>query len=367
MEKASDILSYFASMQDPRVERTRHHLLEDIIFITIAGVICTAETWNDIEDFGNAKYTWLKTFLLLPNGIPSHDTFNRFFAALDSRAFEKCFVDWVNSVAKITHGEVVSIDGKTIRGSRGKGAKSAIHMVSAWANINQLVLGQYKVDQKSNEKTAIPALLEVLALKGCIITIDAMGCQTNIAQAILEKGADYILAVKDNQQELHQNIQDSFRFIKPTLSHQFIDADHGRVETRTCTVLDDLSMIEQADKWNGLQSIVKIESERYIKSTGNTENETRYYITSLKADAEKTGKSIRSHWGVENSLHWTLDVAFGEDHSRKRAGNAAENYSIVLRIALNLIKNEKSSNRGIKGKRLKAGWDNDYLLLILKN
>lgn len=367
MEKASDILSYFTSMQDPRIERTKDHLLEDIVFITIAAVICTAETWNEIEDFGNAKYAWLKTFLKLPNGIPSHDTFNRFFAALDPKEFEKCFIDWVNSVAKITDGEVVSIDGKTVRGSRGNGAKSAIHMVSAWANTNQLVLGQNKVDEKSNEITAIPALLEVLALKGCIITIDAMGCQTNIAEKIIGKEANYILAVKDNQKELHQNIQDSFRFVKPTISYQDIDVDHGRVETRTCTVIDDLNMIEQADKWIGLQSIVKIESERYIKTTGRTENETRYYITSLKADPEKIGKSIRSHWGVENSLHWTLDVSFGEDHSRKRVGNAAENYSIILRIALNLLKNEKSTKRGVKGKRLKAGWDNDYLLFILRN
>lgn len=366
MEKRSDILSYFASMQDPRIDRTKDHLLEDIVFITIAAVICTAETWNEIEDFGNAKYPWLSTFLALPNGIPSHDTFNRFFAALDPKEFEKCFVAWVNSVAEITEGEVVSIDGKTIRGSRGKGAKSAIHMVSAWANTNQMVLGQYKVDQKSNEITAIPALLEVLALKGCIITIDAMGCQTNIAQAIIDKEADYVLAVKDNQGTLHQNIEDSFRFIKPAMSHQDVDVDHGRVETRTCSVIDDLTMIENIQRWSGLKTIVKIDSERYIKSTGIKENETRYYITSMKPEAEKIGKSIRSHWGVENSLHWILDVSFGEDHSRKRAGNATENYSIILRIALNMLKNEKTK-RSIKGKRLKAGWDNNYLLAILEN
>lgn len=358
-------ISYFQQLEDPRVDRTKEHLLEDIIFISIAAVICGAETWNDIEDFGVSKQDWLKSFLQLPGGIPSHDTFNRFFSALDPQAFEQSFLDWTSSVAELTEGEVISIDGKSLRGSRGKGAKSAVHMVSAWAHANELVLGQRKVDNKSNEITAIPALLEVLVLKGCIVTIDAMGCQSAIAEAIVDKQADYILAVKENQAGLYEQIQDSFRFKQPDAVHKQIDVDHGRVETRLCSVISQLDMIEQPQRWKSLSTLVRIDAERYIKATGITQRETRYYITSLEDDAEKIGNSIRAHWGIENSLHWLLDVAFHEDDSRKRAGYAAQNFSVINRIALNLLKNENSSKRGVKGKRLKAGWDHLYLLKIL--
>jgi predicted transposase YbfD/YdcC len=358
--------SYFQYLSDPRVERTKAHLLYDIIFIAVASVLCGAETWNDMEDFGKAKLSWLKTFLKLPEGIPSHDTFNRVFSLLDPKKLGDCFLQWTRAVFRTTKGEVISIDGKTICGSRDKGKKSIVHMISAWAEINNIVLGQLKVDDKSNEITAIPELLKLLVLKGCIITIDAMGCQKEIASQIVDQEADYVFALKGNQGNLLQQTEDSFRFLPIKSVSEDIDADHGRVERRICSVIDDLSMIEAREDWKNLQSIVKVEAERFIKSTGKSESETRFYVSSLPADAELLNKSIRSHWRIENSLHWILDVAFNEDNSRKRAGNAAQNFSVLNRIALNVLKNDTSTKRGIKGKRLKAGWDVRYLEKILK-
>jgi len=358
-------LRFFAGIKDPRVERTKDHLLLDIIFITISAVICGAETWNDIEAFGKSKQEWLKSFLKLPHGIPTHDTFNRVYAALDPTELGRNFLSWTQSVTRQTEGEVISIDGKALRGSRHHGKKSIVHMVSAWAGVNNIVLGQQKVDSKSNEITAIPPLLEVLVLKGCIVTIDAMGCQKDIASAIVDKEADYILAVKGNQGELHEQLQESFRFTQPDSVAQEIDLGHGRIEKRVCSVIHDLSMIEQKDQWAKLHSLIKIVAERQIKSTGESQKETRYYISSLQADAQQLNRCIRSHWKIENSLHWILDVAFHEDLSRKRAGNAAENFSVINRIALNLLKNELTTKQGIKGKRLKAGWSNDYLEQVL--
>jgi predicted transposase YbfD/YdcC len=360
-------LPFFSGIRDPRVDRTKEHLLEDIIFIAISSVICGAETWNDMADFGKSKQEWLKAFLKLPNGIPSHDTFNRVFSAIEPSEFERCFLDWTRSIANLTEGEVVSIDGKTLRRSRDKGNKSVVHMVSAWACANNIVLGQRKVDAKSNEITAIPALLELLVLKGCIVTIDAMGCQKEIASAIVAKDANYVLALKGNQGGLLQQVEESFRFISGSSTSEETDFGHGRIEKRTCSVIDDLSMVEQKDLWVNLHSLVRIESERFLKSTGETEREIRYYITSLGADPQLLNRSIRCHWGIENSLHWVLDVGFNEDQSRNRAGFAAQNFSVINRIALNLLKNEVTTKRGIKGKRLKAGWDNNYLMMVLKN
>jgi predicted transposase YbfD/YdcC len=359
-------LSYFSVIKDPRIDRTKAHLLEDIIVIAILSVLCGADTWNDMEGFGKAKEAWLRTFLKLPEGIPSHDTFNRVFSLLDPKQLQDCFIQWTSSVARLTEGEVISIDGKAICGSRDKNKKSIVHMVSAWAGVNNIVLAQVKVDDKSNEITAIPELLKLLVLKGCIVTIDAMGCQRDIAEAIISGEADYILALKGNQGNLLEQTEDSFRFLKAQSVSDETDAGHGRVERRICTVINDLSMIEQKEQWKNLQSLVRIEAERYIKSTGKTENEIRYYISSLPADASLLNRSIRSHWGIENSLHWTLDVAFNEDNSRKREGNAAQNFSVLSRIALNLLKNEKTTKCGVKGKRLKAGWDNKYLQKILR-
>lgn len=360
------ILTFSRSVPDHRMDRKKLHLSEDIVFITFAAVICGADTWEDIAGFGRSKKEFLQGILILPEGIPSPDTFNRFFAALEPKVFESLFMSWVKNICGAVSG-VVAIDGKTIRGSRKAGNKSAIHMVSAFACANNLVLGQIKTAQKSNEITAIPELLKMLDIEGCTVTIDAMGCQTKIAKAIIERNADYVLSVKDNQKELHENIKNTFRCVPKNnfISYTDLDAGHGRVETRICTVTSDLSELSRANDWEKIKAVIKIESTRYIKSTSQETTETRYYITSKLPDAESIGKLIRSHWGIENKLHWLLDVAFNEDKSRKRDRNAAENYSVILRMALNLIKEEKSTKRSVKGKRLKAGWDNDYLLTLL--
>jgi predicted transposase YbfD/YdcC len=270
---------------------------------------------------------------------------------------------WVN----IANSGVIAIDGKTVKGSRKEGNKSAIHMVSAFAASTNLVLAQVKTYEKSNEITAIPELLKLLDIEGCIVTIDAMGCQTKIAEAIIGQDADYILSVKENQKELHSNIVDTFRFMpdKNLMQYEEVDAGHGRVETRVCTLVKDLSQLSRIDNWKNISALVRIESTRFIKASGVTQQETRYYITSLNHNAKSIGQAVRSHWSIENNLHWQLDVSFNEDKSRKRDRNAAENYSVMLRMALNLLKSEKTSKRSIKGKRLKAGWDNEYLLSLL--
>jgi predicted transposase YbfD/YdcC len=358
-------LKYFSELRDPRVERNREHLLEEILLIAIAAVLSGAESWNDIEDYGEAKLDWLKTFLKLPGGVPSHDTFNRVFQALDPEQMEQGFAAWVGSIARLTAGEVVAIDGKALRGTREGGKKTLVHMVSAWACANNLVLAQRKVDEKSNEITAIPKLLDALALQGAVVTIDAVGCQREIASRIVAREADYVLAVKGNQGLLAEQVRDSFLLLERAAVAEEIDCGHGRVERRVCSVVADLSMIEKAVEWASLQGLVRIEAERYHKATGKTERETRFYITSLAPDAARLNSIVRQHWGIENKLHWVLDVGFHEDLSRKRTGNAAQNFSIVNRIALNLLKQEKSSKRGIKGKRLKAGWDHAYLFNLL--
>jgi predicted transposase YbfD/YdcC len=360
-------ISYFTELTDPRVERTKAHLMVDIIFITIAAVVCGAETWNDIENYGKAKEAWLRHYLQLPNGIPSHDTFNRFFSALDPEEFEQAFLSWIKDISELMEGDIVSIDGKTLCGSRNGDSKRAIHIVSAWSKANQLSLGQVKVDEKSNEITAIPKLLDVLVIHGCLVSIDAMGCQRDIAAKIREKGADYILAVKGNQGRLEEDAELTVRLTKPETEWVENDFGHDRIEQRKCTLYTNLSFIENAAAWKDLHAIVKIEATRYFKSSKREEQETRLYITSSKADAKVIGTGVRSHWGIENNLHWQLDVSFGEDASRKRAGNAAQNFSMLNRIALNLIKHEQSKKRSVKGKRLDAGWNDDYLLKILTN
>lgn len=358
-------LKYFAELRDPRVERTREHLLEEILLIAIAAVLSGADSWNEIEDYGEAKVDWLKTFLKLPGGIPAHDTFNRVISALDPEEMEKGFVAWVSSIAQLTAGEVVSIDGKSLCGTRTRGKSALVHLVSAWANGNNLVLGQRKVEEKSNEITAIPKLLAALELSGTVVTIDAMGCQKNLAEQIRNKRADYILAVKENQGHLLEDIRDSFRMLPAEAVAEQIDCGHGRVEKRTCAVLADLSLLDQAEQWDGLRSLVRIEAERYHKATGATERETRYYITSLGPEAARLHQAVRQHWGIENKLHWALDVGFREDQDRKRQKHAAQNFSLLKRIALNLLRQDKTCKLGIHGKRLKAGWDHPYLLKIL--
>lgn len=359
------LLLYFSGMKDPRVERTRYHLLDDIVFISIASVLSGAESWNEMERYGNLKKEWLTTFLELPYGIPSHDTFNRFFSALDPAEFEKCFSKWVASIRERTNGEIISIDGKTMCGARYQGCKSATHIVSAWADKNQLILGQLKVDEKSNEITAIPQLLDALLLQGSVVTIDAMGCQKSIAKKIINQEADYILALKENQKELYEDVLDSFRVLPVIDVWEELDFGHGRIETRKCSILTDLSLVFGKDEWKGVVSIVKIERVREFKATGKIQTETSYYISSLNR-AKEIGLGVRKHWGIENKVHWVLDVAFNEDLSRKRTGHAAENYSTINRIALNLLKKD-DAKIGVKAKRKMAGWDNEYLRKVMKN
>lgn len=364
MENKKVLIDFFNELEDPRRDKCKKHLLLDLVAISICAVICGAETWDEIEEYATVKEEWLRTFLELPNGIPSHDTFNRLFSSLCPLEFEKCFGNWVASLANIPQGEVIAIDGKTIRGAKENG-KSPIHMVSAWACENNLVLGQIKVDEKSNEITAIPELLDVIALEGSIITIDAMGCQTAIARKIIEKKADYVLAVKLNQEDLYEQIEDEFRFNKAVRSSTDLDYGHGRIETRTCSIISDCIHVEKNGKWHQLNSVVKIDSEREFKKTGIKEIATRYYITSLIESPEKLQSIIRNHWAIENKLHWCLDVCFNEDFNRKRNGNASQNFSLINKIALNLAKQEKTCKLGIKSKRLKSGWDNDYLRLLV--
>jgi predicted transposase YbfD/YdcC len=365
----ASFFEHFASLPDPRVERTRLHKLSDILFITMAAVLSGCDDWNEIELYGETKEEWLRNYLELPSGIPSHDTFNRVFSLLDPEALRQCFLCWVQEVASLTKGEVVSIDGKWLCSSGEDGKRSLIHLVSAWSEANQMMLAQVKVEEKTNEITAIPTLLKVLELNGCIVTLDAMGCQKEVAGAIVEKGADYILAAKGNQGFLLDDIREAFSEQQPSSENITTEVGHGRIEKRTCRVIEDTEWICRKQEWKGLCSLIEITSERTHKLSGERQSEVRYYISSLSADASAFNRYIRSHWGIENSLHWTLDVVFHEDESQKRAGHAAENFALITRIALNLLKADKQSKISMKNKRHKAGWDNNYIsqLLTQKN
>jgi len=356
---------FFNKLPDPRIHRNKKHLLIDIIILSIIAVICGAESWDSIELFGKSKKEFLSKILKLPNGIPSHDTINRVFSLINATKFENLFIEWVISIKDETiKSEVISVDGKTLRRSKDSfHQKSPIHVVSAWANNNQLVLGQKKVNEKSNEITAIPKLLELLDIEGCIITIDAMGTQKDIAKTIIENKADYILALKGNQGYLKEDAENIFNRQKPDSIDEIIEKGHGRIETRKCEVIKQIDFLEDRDKWKNLKSLIKITAQREINDKSTIEN--RLYISSIDADAKDFNTYIRQHWGVENSLHWTLDVTFREDDQRKRNGKAAENFSLIQKIALNLLKKEDSKNISIKNKRLKAAWDNDFLLEIL--
>lgn len=369
----ASILKHFADLDDPRDERGKDHRLLDIIAIAICAVICGAESWVDIELYGQSKQEWLGTFLGLGNGIPSHDTFARVFARLDPEQMQKCFMSWITAISQLSRGEVIAIDGKTVRHSydRTKG-KGAIHLVSAWASANRVVLGQRKVDDKSNEITAIPQLLRVLAIEGCIVTIDAIGCQTDIASAIIDKGADYVLALKGNQGGLFEDVQWLFDQAQATqfqdVAHDFaqtIDKKHGRIEVRRCWTLSEseLDYLVQKRQWKRLRTVVILQSERRLN--GQVSSETRYYISSLESHAAKIAAAIRTHWTVENNLHWVLDVSFDEDACRIRSYHAPQNLSILRHIALNLLGQDKSTKAGIAAKRKRAGWDDAYLLRIL--
>ena len=370
----ASLTEHFSSLDDPRIDRTKRHELIDILTIALCGAIAGADSWVDVEAFGRRKEGWLRKMLELPNGIPSHDTFGRVFAMLDAEQFERCFTEWVLAVREVLQGEVVAIDGKTVRGSHDRYVgKGAIHMVSACACVSGVTLGQTRVDGRSNEITAVPRLLEMLEVKGCIVTLDAMGCQKEIASKILEEGADYVLAVKGNQGRLHEGVADVFDLTRNSglgrIDHDYhetVDAGHGRVETRRCWTVSDPGNVRYVDEygqWPGLTTLAMVEGERRVGD--KTTVESRYYISSLPNDASVLLNAVRSHWSIENQLHWSLDVTFNEDGSRVRSGNGAENFSVLRRMALNLLKAETSTKRSLAGKRKDAAWDNDYLLKVL--
>jgi predicted transposase YbfD/YdcC len=374
LEPGVSVAEHFAQVEDPRTGPAIQHKLIDILVIALCGVICGADGWSDIETFGKAKQDWLKNILELPNGIPSHDTFGRVFARLDPEQFSASLISWTRAISTITKRQVIAIDGKTVRRSHDRRlGKKAIHMVSAWATENRLTLGQVKVDDKSNEITAIPELLRLLDVSGCIVTIDAMGCQREIADQIIAQGGDYVLAVKDNQPGLYLRIKQLFEHgHKTAFRHLDYDdcarsgKDHGRQERRVCWAMPTPEwnfFLDHGARWPHLRTAVQITAHRTID--GKTTHETRFYISSLAVDAEQLLHAVRSHWGIENSLHWVLDVAFREDDCRVRIGNAPFNLSLLRRLATDLLRSDKTTKRGIKGKRLKAAWDMSYLLRIL--
>jgi predicted transposase YbfD/YdcC len=376
------LIEHFATVRDPRVERTRDHHLLDVLVIAVCTLICGGESFYDMEDFGKAKRDWFETFLELPNGIPSHDTFNRVFAALDPEAFVECFVRWTQALRETISQEIVSIDGKALRRAYRK-KEHLTYIVSAWAEENNLVLGQMKVDEKSNEITAVPELLRVLELSDCIVTLDAMGCQKSIAKEIKEADAEYVLALKGNQGSVHQEVKafldaavaeaETRPVLSPPLSRvaaalasiQTIEKDHGRIETRRYYQSDQIAWFADRDAWEGLTSVGLVEATREINGVRTIER--RYYLSSLPLAVELFARAVRSHWGIENKLHWVLDVSFGEDYSRARSGHAAQNLATLRRIALNMLKRDTAKKRSIKGKQLNAGWDQAYLTHLLGN
>jgi predicted transposase YbfD/YdcC len=365
----------FQSLPDPRVEGRCDHKLIDIIIIGVCGVICGADSWTGIETFGKAKQSWLRTFLELRNGIPSHDTLGYVFSRLDSEAFQTGFARWVEAVFQVTKGQVIAIDGKTVRRSHNKMiGKEAIHLVSAWASANGIVLGQRKVNDKSNEITAIPELLRLLDVSGCIVTIDAMGCQTKIAQTIRDEKADYILRVKDNQSRLKQDIEDWFAYGDAQQYkgmqvdfHQTTHKNNGRMEIRRCWVVADpvaFEYIRHFDGWADLNSIVRVQRER--REGGEISHETAYYISSLSTHAALILEATQHHWAIENSFHWVLDVTFGEDASRIRIGESSQNMAVLRTVALNILKQDTSKS-SLKQKRFRAALDNDFLFHLLSH
>ncbi|MGP1667617.1 MAG: ISAs1 family transposase [Rhodanobacter sp.] len=369
--KPHSIAEHFADLEDPRVQRTQRHPLINVIVIGLCAVICGAEYFTEMEEFGEDKRDWLAKFLDLENGIPSHDTFNAVFARLKPDVFEQCLLSWVTSLVEYSGGEVIAIDGKTLRGSYDKGdSKAAVHMVSAWAQANHLSLGSVAVDEKSNEITAIPQLLDIIDVSGSLVTIDAMGCQKKIAEKIVDEGGDYVLAVKDNQPKLHaaiadylnQHIENGIAEV-PCRTHGTFDEGHGRAEERyydLAKVPEDFALLKD---WPHIKAIGM--ATNITRCGGNETVAVRYYIVSRYISGQRFANAVRGHWGIENNLHWQLDVSFGEDDLRLRRGHAPQNMSLLMRTALSLLKQEKTNRRGIKSKRKKAGWNTSYLEKVL--
>ena len=365
------IETHFGALKDPRAAQRIEHKLIDILIITICATICGANDWEAIAQYGRTKQDWLKTWLELPNGIPSPDTFSRVLARINPAELQKCFMGWMEAVAEVTEGELLNIDGKTLRGAKEAGnSRSLIHMVSVWSASQHLVLGQQKVSEKSNEITAIPGLLRLLAIRGCLVSIDAMGCQTEIAKVIIEQGADYVLALKGNQGDLHTDVVQLFACARKqhfrNIEHQFhstVSNGHGRIETRRYWTMGNTEYLLGAQKWSGLKSIGMVESQREMN--GKISIEQRYYILSLESDVHKFATAVRSHWSIENQLHWILDVGFAEDAVQSCQGYSAENLAVIRHIGINLLSRDKESKVGVKTRRLQAGWDDNYLKTVL--
>ena len=365
------VIEHFSGMPDPRKDQGKRHPLLSIIVIALCGVICGADGWAQIEEFGKDRQFWFESFLDLPYGIPIEDTYRRVFAALDPKEFQKRFSKWIQATVYVKSGSVIAIDGKTMRGCKGEGVTPK-HIVNAWSSANRVTLGQCTVNEKSNEITAIPELLKQLCISGCVVTIDAMGCQTKIAALIRDKGGNYLLALKGNQGTLEEDVNLYFqeelfgkklKFEKSLLkSAETVEKSHGRIEVRRCWVSTNIEWLEQKKNWKDIKSLIRIESERVIY--GKSSKEVRHYISSLEATPDEFLEMVRSHWGVE-SMHWMLDVAFSEDACRIRRGNAAENFNILRHIALHLLNRERTCKRGIKTKRFKAACNIEYLEKVL--
>ena len=373
MLPAPSFQDYFATLTDPRcpdAPNSRHQLM-DILLIAVCAVICGAEGWEDIEEYGMAHAKWFADSLDFPHGIPGHDTFRRVFSRLAPEELTRCFIAWTEALSEASGGEVVSIDGKTLRHAFDRATgQAAIHMVSAWASANRLVLGQLKVEEKSNEITAIPKLLTMLDIAGAIVTIDAMGCQKEIAKVITEQEADDVLALKENHPALSEEVTQFFDEAKATAfaestheDHETVDGDHGRIETRRYWITSDIESLGAKPSWAKLQSIGMVESCREVGE--KVQIATRYFLTSLPAQGVRFSQAVRQHWGIENALHWVLDVSFDEDTCRIRKDKGAQTFSVLRHIAVNLLRHERRHKRGIKARRKRAGWDQDYLLQVL--
>ncbi len=362
----------FSQMPDPRRSQGRRHNLRDILAVALCAVVCGAGEFTEIEEFGETREAWLRQFLELPHGIPSHDTFGRVLAALDPAAFGRCFIGWVRGVAELSEGAIVAIDGKRVRRSYDTASDCpAIELVSAWARENRLTLGQVKVSAGSNEITAVPELLRSLVVKGCVVTTDAMGCQKQIAAEIRRQGADYVLALKANHGGLHERVEQFFSSVREGRTHGFVvgehrsvEKEHGRIEERRFWQVNAPEDLTAAGEWADLQSVGLCEAVREVEGQSSTHR--RYYLSSLPVEAVKFSEAVRGHWAVENSCHWVLDVVFGEDDSRVRTGYAAENFALLRRLVNNLLQHERSVKRGVKTKRLKAALDENYLLKVLR-
>ena len=370
---ASSFQDYFATLTDPRcpdAPNSRHQLM-DILLIAVCAVVCGAEGWEDIEEYGMAHAKWFADILDLPYGIPGHDTFRRVLSRLDPEELTRCFIAWTEALSETSGGAIVSIDGKTLRHSFDRATgQAAIHRVRAWASANRLVLGQLKVEEKSNEITAIPRLLQLLDLQGAVVTIDAMGCQKEIAKTITAQGADYVLALKENHPTLSEEVTQFFDEAKATAFaeityeyHETVDGDHGRIETRRYWITSAIESLGAKTSWAKLQSIGMVESCREIGE--KVQSETRYFLTSLPAQGVRFSQAVRQHWGIEKALHWVLDVSLNEDACRIRKDKGAQTFSVLRPIAVNLLRHERRHKRGMKARRKRAGWDQDYLLQVL--